>query len=499
MKKRQSFLKKVKHFTGVFLLEVFFLSTCVYAKNSDENYAPNLSEERNQRILTSYILDVESILPGEKELRIRVINSYDDILKEEDSRIQDLSHTMYTVQDINGDEMPDLIIKNINDNFCTYKAYTYDLNSNSIESISEAGVEELDAEGDLDFRYAYPEKIWEDSADIDADGEKEKVSVYIVKNERGYVCMLVYLDGSKALAMQTSGNSDKADIHIYSVKDQKALFYLRLYSDIEDEYCAILQLSEGSFKEMINMDGEKKNAVERPLAFGRVDLDQDGEKELILRKFTSDAVEGGEYIYQVYDYDRSQKKYEKLPDAVFYSRVSGGMIRFDKETGLLFIDESMGENCFEAYSLKDKKLEWEYESYEDLRYLEKVKFKRIEFAQKMAETTNISEGTGQSENKETSENSEAVQISYPSAFYGIWCYGSKEEGDAYNYADSLKTVGFSAEVFLTTDWGNLNTEKYYVVTAGTYRTENDANASLPSVQNFCADAYVKYSGDYQGQ
>ena len=56
----------------------------------------------------------------------------------------------------------------------------------------------------------------------------------------------------------------------------------------------------------------------------------------------------------------------------------------------------------------------------------------------------------------------------------------------------------SAEVFLTTDWSNLNTESYYVVTAGTYGTEGEANANLAAVQSFCSDAYVKYSGNYQG-
>lgn len=84
-------------------------------------------------------------------------------------------------------------------------------------------------------------------------------------------------------------------------------------------------------------------------------------------------------------------------------------------------------------------------------------------------------------------------------FYGIWCYGSKEEGDANAYAENLKVQGFDAKVFVTTDWNNLNAEKFYVVTAGVYATESDANAALASVQGICADAYVKYSGDYKGQ
>lgn len=96
------------------------------------------------------------------------------------------------------------------------------------------------------------------------------------------------------------------------------------------------------------------------------------------------------------------------------------------------------------------------------------------------------------------QETQAAQQSGNSPFYGIWCYGTKEEGEANFYAESLKASGFDARVFVTTDWSNLNTEKFYVVTAGVYPTESDANASLASVQNVYPDAYVKYSGDFQG-
>lgn len=62
----------------------------------------------------------------------------------------------------------------------------------------------------------------------------------------------------------------------------------------------------------------------------------------------------------------------------------------------------------------------------------------------------------------------------------------------------MRDNGYDAQVFVTTDWSNLNSEKFYVVTAGVYLSESDANAALPSVQGFYPDAYVKYSGDYQG-
>ena len=51
-------------------------------------------------------------------------------------------------------------------------------------------------------------------------------------------------------------------------------------------------------------------------------------------------------------------------------------------------------------------------------------------------------------------------------------------------------------VFTTTDWSNLNSEKWYVVTAGQYGTEKEANNKLDAVQKYYPDAYVKYSGDH---
>lgn len=91
-----------------------------------------------------------------------------------------------------------------------------------------------------------------------------------------------------------------------------------------------------------------------------------------------------------------------------------------------------------------------------------------------------------------------VQNDSVSDFYGIWCYGSKGIEDAENYAETMRQNGYEAQVFLTTDWSNLNAEAYWVVTAGVYSSEADAYDALPGVQNWCADAYVKYSGNWLG-
>ena len=82
------------------------------------------------------------------------------------------------------------------------------------------------------------------------------------------------------------------------------------------------------------------------------------------------------------------------------------------------------------------------------------------------------------------------------AFYGVWCYGSKNESDAEKFALELSNKGFESQVFVTTDWENLNTEKFYVVTAGICVTKQDAEQLLDEVKKSgYNDAYVKYTGE----
>ena len=500
MKKRSQFIKKSGLLMGAVLVCMSFPGRITWAEESNEITADQ-AKERKERILTSYLLDTDDILPDSGSLRIRVINSYDDVLRQKDAEKQGLSDTMYAINDVNGDGMPELIIKSPNEGAYTYELYTYDQEADQVENISESGIAEMDTEGKLDFRYAYPKKIWEDSADINADDEEEQVSVYSVNNEKGYACILVYVNGGKALSVQVKNVADKADIHIYPIKKQKALFYLRLYSDTEDEYCAFLQFSQNQLKEMVNMDGETKTAAVWPLAYGRADLDQDGEKELILRRYTADATEGGAYIYHVYHYDKENKEYVELPDALFHSFATDKEVFFEKETGHLLIDETMGEPSYDVYTMCKGELHREYEVSGEIQDVPEIKFKKIEFGQKSSESTENSETTENqtvSETQEFSQNQQTESVGSRTPFYGIWCCGSKESGDAYNYANSLNNAGFAAEVYLTTDWSNLNAESYYVVTAGVYGTEGEANANLAAVQSFCPDAYVKYSGNYQG-
>lgn len=90
----------------------------------------------------------------------------------------------------------------------------------------------------------------------------------------------------------------------------------------------------------------------------------------------------------------------------------------------------------------------------------------------------------------------AVQANEP--FYGIWCFASKDEQEAQQAADGYRQQGLDAQVFLTTNWENLNPEPWYVVSAGAWQTETEAQQALAAVQAVQPDAYVKYTGAWLG-
>ena len=83
-------------------------------------------------------------------------------------------------------------------------------------------------------------------------------------------------------------------------------------------------------------------------------------------------------------------------------------------------------------------------------------------------------------------------------FHGIWIGASKNLEDAkreaYNAPEEIGVV----QIFLTTDWSNLNTEPWYVLTAGMYTNVVEAEDMLPEIQAYYPDAYIKYSGNRIG-
>lgn len=84
-------------------------------------------------------------------------------------------------------------------------------------------------------------------------------------------------------------------------------------------------------------------------------------------------------------------------------------------------------------------------------------------------------------------------------FYGVLYSAYKDRASAQQDVEKLKIEGFSdAEVIVTTDWSNFNSEKWYVVIVGRYYSEIAAQAELNVVQEVRNDAYVKYSGEWIG-
>ena len=80
----------------------------------------------------------------------------------------------------------------------------------------------------------------------------------------------------------------------------------------------------------------------------------------------------------------------------------------------------------------------------------------------------------------------------------IWLVETKDENEAWSFAKDLHSQGYPANVYLTTDWSNLNAEPWYVVSAGEYNSEKEAYFSLGWVQKVCGDAYVKWTGEFVG-
>ena len=97
---------------------------------------------------------------------------------------------------------------------------------------------------------------------------------------------------------------------------------------------------------------------------------------------------------------------------------------------------------------------------------------------------------------QSTSKTDAATYDYNTPFYGIWVYASKSQDDAEEYSHTVSSNGFNAYVEVTTDWNNLNTEKWYVVTAGKYASENEAQNKLDDIKAYYPDAYVKYSGEY---
>ena len=83
-------------------------------------------------------------------------------------------------------------------------------------------------------------------------------------------------------------------------------------------------------------------------------------------------------------------------------------------------------------------------------------------------------------------------------FWGVWIGASKDRTEAQSIADEASAKGLPSAVWYTTDWSNLNTEPWFVISVGTSSTQQEAAEWRDRAQGSgYSDAYVKYSGSRQ--
>ena len=113
------------------------------------------------------------------------------------------------------------------------------------------------------------------------------------------------------------------------------------------------------------------------------------------------------------------------------------------------------------------------------------------------EAANNAPPAGQ-EPKDTVDGAALGSAGSQTPFWGVWIGAFKVFGDAQGRAYEAQRAGLPALIFVTSDWSNLNSEPWYVVSVGTSETEAEAKVLRQSaIDAGYADAYVKYSGEHQ--
>jgi hypothetical protein len=84
--------------------------------------------------------------------------------------------------------------------------------------------------------------------------------------------------------------------------------------------------------------------------------------------------------------------------------------------------------------------------------------------------------------------------------YGVFVMSAKDKEKCVEMEMKLEDAGFDDDIMLyTPDFSGLNPEPYYVVSAGLFETETEANSRLKEVQAAgFKDAFVKLAGKYIG-
>ena len=79
-------------------------------------------------------------------------------------------------------------------------------------------------------------------------------------------------------------------------------------------------------------------------------------------------------------------------------------------------------------------------------------------------------------------------------FVGIWIGAADNLEEAKSQAEEAAAHVGVVQIFLTSDWSNLNPDPWYVLTAGIYASRSEAEMMLPEIQKYDPEAYIKASG-----
>ncbi len=88
---------------------------------------------------------------------------------------------------------------------------------------------------------------------------------------------------------------------------------------------------------------------------------------------------------------------------------------------------------------------------------------------------------------------------YFKPFYGVWISASRDWDAAQALAERIQADGCIGTVYVSSQWSNLNQDTWFVVSAGEHETYEEALVTLERIRSAgYTDAYIRYSGDYQG-
>ena len=300
-------------------------------------------------------------------------------------------------------------------------------------------------------------ELFKDLSDRFAPVEYEFDESKIWHSDSGYSTYRIPVNSSKA--------PEITELSIVYFENNRKIFFIfcsEVYGDRDSSSDATPANSEE-----INSDETEKNFDNSWTGVYRYDDGKEG--ELLLISLSSYKVVRGTYVF---GYDNGG----------YGSRDFTWYLRDQNEAV-----ESFGNGDGTViYYLKEGKITAQYPDgwWDDRDY---IYICEVDEARQQIKHTYFDNRT-----ESTADSSSPATDGHHTPFYGIWIAASKERSDCESVVQELQNKGFSADIYVTTDWSNLNPEKWYVVTAGIYSTQEEADRALPNIQAAgYNDAYVK--------